>query len=251
MKQSTLSVNWIREAAYEDLLNYADERFGVRFDPVTIGGSTLDILQFADLEEYIDRLAETTREEERLELPFWAKIWPTSILLSHSLLKMTPDPSREMLEIGAGIGLCGLFAANHGFRVTISDNEPEALLFAQINILRNNLRDRADIALVDFTKDRMERRFPLLIGSEVLYREADYRPLIKFLQHHIEPSSDAAIMLAKDYKLGAKKFFKLAEPEFSWQQKTLGYRERSGGDEPGEERHLCTIYTLTPKKCSA
>jgi hypothetical protein len=58
-------------------------------------------------------------------------------------------------------------------------------------------------------------------------------------------------MLAKDYKLGAKKFFKLAEPEFSWQQKTLGYRERSGREEQSEERHLCTIYTLKPKKCSA
>jgi predicted nicotinamide N-methyase len=251
MNHATLSEDWIRAAAFEELLNLADERFGVRFEPVSIGGYTLDILQFADLEEYIDRLAEATREEQRLELPFWAKIWPTSILLSHSLLKMTPDPSRDMLEIGAGIGLCGLFAAKHGFRVTITDNEPDALLFAQINILKNSLQDRAAIDKVDFTTDRMERRFPLLIGSEVLYRENDYRPLIKFLQHHIEPSAEAAIMLAKDYKLGARKFFKLAEPEFSWQQKTLGYRERSDSNDGSEERHLCSIFTLRPKKCSA
>ncbi len=251
MKQTPLSVDWIREAAFEELLHLADQRFGVRFEPVKIGAYALDILQFADLEEYIDRLAESTREEQRLELPFWAKIWPTSILLSYSLQKLTPDPKLQALEIGAGVGVCGLFAAKHGFQVTISDNEPEALLFARINILQNSLQDRASIALVDFTKDRLERRFSLILGSEVLYRETDYRPLIKFLQRHLEPGPEATAMLAKDYKLAAKKFFKLAGPEFSWQEKTLGYREQSSRGDNSEDRHLCTIYTLIPRKCSA
>ncbi|MGM0423776.1 MAG: class I SAM-dependent methyltransferase, partial [Thermodesulfobacteriota bacterium] len=191
---------------------------------------------------------ETLHYGEKLELPFWAKIWPTSILLSYYLQRLPWNMQGQMLELGAGVGVCGLFAAKHGLQVIISDLHEDALLFSRINILQNNLQDRAEIAKVDFTKDRLQKRFRYILASEILYQESCYRPLLKFLLHHLEPVSQAETILAKSYKLKADKFFKLAREDFQLQEKNLGYRQQAEEKQSSQEKYLSQIYRLRPKK---
>ncbi len=235
----------------EELLKLAGSKFKVRFEPIKIGGYELEVLQLENLEEYVDQLAETTKEDKKIELPFWAKIWPTSILLGHFIskhLSKIKSSDANLLEIGAGIGVCGLIAAKQGYQVTISDINEDALLFNQINILKNNLQNSAQIAKVDFTQQNLDNRFSVIIGSEVLYINETYRPLIKFLLSHIRHNENSEILLAKDYKISAKKFFKLAQDEFYIQENTLGFKERVQDNNSLPERHLCHIYKLKPKK---
>jgi predicted nicotinamide N-methyase len=235
------------QAGLAELLEQAEAKYRTRFEPVTIGDHTLEVLQLADMEDYIDRLA-ATAGQEGIELPFWAKIWPTSVLLSHFILKLPADPALCVLEIGAGIGLCGLIAAKHGFSVRISDNHPDALLFARINILKNGLDDLADVACIDFAKDESDRRYPLILGSEVVYRQEDYSPLVRFLKHHLDTGPSAMALLAHSYGRQSEGFFQLAGESFHIQDKTIGYKERSDSDEGGAaDRHLCTISKLTPR----
>jgi predicted nicotinamide N-methyase len=233
------------DASLDELLSVAGARFDLRFEPLKIGSYELQILQIADLEDYIDRLAESTGEGEALQLPFWAKIWPTSILLSYFLQRYPAGSGEEALELGAGVGICGLFAARHGFRVTLSDNNEDALLFTRINILKNNLQDRASVAKLDFTRDTLSLPFRLILASEILYRETSYEPLIEFLTRHLQPGGEA--VLAKDYQLKARRFFQLAPERFRLQEHRLGYRERTD-DESGSEKHLSDIYILRPSE---
>jgi 2-polyprenyl-3-methyl-5-hydroxy-6-metoxy-1,4-benzoquinol methylase len=142
----------------EGLLATARERYDVIFEKVTVGKYELEILQLSDMMVHIDDLAEQANGETRLELPFWARIWPSSILLSYYIQRMDPAAGVSMLEIGGGIGVCGLFAARHGFKVTISDINEDALLFARINVLKNGLQDRAQVCRVDFTKPPCPKR---------------------------------------------------------------------------------------------
>jgi len=233
------------DAPLDELLDAARERHGVAFEPVSIGGHELEILQLTDMDRYVEELASHLAPGDSLELPFWAKIWRTSLLLSYYVQRM-PAQGRSMLEIGAGVGLCGLFAARHGFEVTITDIHPDALLFTQINILKNGLQERARVARADFTQDRLGRRFDFILGSEVLYLEDTYRPLVKFLLAHIENSPQAEIVLAKEYTRKATKFFNLAEREFEIQSQNIGYKTSpQAGD---QEKHLCSIYRLRPRK---
>ena len=236
------------ESPLEELLEIANSKFETYFEPVKVGEHTLEILQIAEMDRYIDKLVNQARPDQKIELPFWAKIWPASILLSYFINSMQVETSQKnLLEIGAGIGLCGLFAALKGFDVIISDYSDDALLFAQINILKNKLQNKATVAKVDFTKDRLNQKFDYILGSEVLYQEKSYRPLIKFFLAHLKSTPHAEVILAKDYRRAAKKFFSLAPKEFKIAEKTIGYRQESEEGAQGE-RFLCTIYRLHPRK---
>lgn len=231
----------------ERLLNDVSQEFKVHFEPIKIGDIKVNLLQISDLDRYIEQVVEQS-EGGKIELPFWARIWPTSILLGYYLLKLPPrvESKPKILEIGAGVGLCGLVAAKLGFEVTISDINPQALSFAQINILENELEDLASTRRVDFCKDHLDDKYDIIIGSEILYFEDSYRPLVKFFKRHLKSAPNVQVVLAKGYKLKAKKFFKLAEKEFDIQEKLIGYKEKSPTTGE-EERHLCQIYRLAPK----
>ncbi len=231
----------ILNAPLDVLLDLARERFSVGFEPVAVGDVRLEALQITDMDRYVESIVEQAKDQP-LTLPFWAKIWPSNLLLSHFLGSLPPQG--RMLEIGAGIGVVGLFAASRGFDVTITDVEENALLFARINILHNDLEHKARVRYVDFTATRLEERFDLIVGCEILYKEEVYRPLVKFLLRHLAHTPEAEIVLAMDHVRKAKKFFQLAEHEFLMQEKTIGYKST----EPNGERRLCTIHRLKPKK---
>ena len=233
-------------APLDELLDLARSRYDVCFEPVTIGDKTLDILQIADLSALLDRLMATAGTEP-VHLPYWAKIWPTSILLSHFLHNLDPEGGRSLLEIGAGVGICGLFAAARGFETVITDIHPDALLFTRINILQNGLEDRANVARADFATDRLGRRFDIILGSEVLYLEDLHRGLLKFLMAHLKADPSAEVVLAKDYNRRAERFFSLANREFQIAERVVGYKEQAAdGGEP--ERKLSHIHRMRLRK---
>ncbi len=231
----------ILNAPLDKLLEMANERFSVGFEPVAVGDIHLEVMQILDMGRYVEDLVNQAKDQP-LSLPFWAKVWPSGLLLSHFIHSL---PTRgSLLEIGAGVGLVGMVAAKLGFDVTISDIDENALLFARINVLHNNLQDHARICFVDYTKTKLDRRFDYIVGCEVLYRDEVFRPLVKFLLSHLEHAPNAEIVLALDYIRKAKKFFQLTEREFMMQERAIGYKSK---DDDGERR-LCTIHRLKPKK---
>ncbi|MFO7876223.1 MAG: methyltransferase [Desulfovermiculus sp.] len=245
MPKNNHQLQFSPQAGLDELLEQVKVRYPVHFEPVNIGDIKLQILQIQDMEAYIENLAASARNDEGLDLPFWAKIWPTSILLSHILASSYALTDLEVLEIGAGVGVCGLVAASQGAYVVMTDYHPDALLFARINVLQNSLQDRVQLAAVDFTADRLDRRFDRIIGSEVLYRDETYTPLVDFLQNHLAPGGE--VLLAKSHIFQASGFFELIESRFAVQERTLGYKEQN--PESGRpERHLCNILRMKQKK---
>lgn len=232
-------------APLDELLDAAKSRYDVRFEPVSIAGDTLEVLQIADLEALIDRQVQAAGNGP-VALPYWAKIWPAAMLLGHFLPHLGPGDGRSLLDLGAGIGVCGLFAARRGFKVLVTDIHPDALLFSKINILHNGLGDMADVARADFAADRLERRFDVVLGAEILYMEDAYRGLIKFLLAHVGLSGNAEVVLAKDFTRKASRFLGMADKEFSIAERVVGYKETGASGEP--ERRLCQIYRLRPRK---
>ncbi|WP_461834355.1 class I SAM-dependent methyltransferase [Desulfothermus sp.] len=232
----------IYDMSYEELVNKIKEKFDIDFEEIAIMDTRLLVVKILNLEDYIDKLADQVKDGQRLELPFWAKIWPTSILLGYVLHRIPRQKDDSLLEIGAGMGICGLIAAKLGFDVTISDIDEDSLMISQINIIKNNLSENARVKKIDFTRDRLNKKFKYIIGSEVLYRQEHYRPLVKFFLNHMD--KDSTVILAKDYHLKAKKFFKLAKDHFTIDEKYIGFKEV--GNDKGE-RHLCSIIRLRLK----
>ena len=239
-------LDFLQTEEMEQLLERARDKYDVAFEPVRIGGLTLDILQIADMEAYIDYLAETTRE--RLELPFWAKIWPASVILGYYLGTLPPEKPLDMLELGAGVGLCGLAAASRGHKVLITDNHPDALLFSRINILRNNLQEHASVQAADFTSDRLSRRFNCILGAEVLYQEDTYPQLVRFLTEHLGTSPDDEIILSASNARKSPSFFQRAQETFQLSHKTLECRDKAAADSTDQESHRISIYRMKARQ---
>ncbi|MCL1939872.1 MAG: protein N-lysine methyltransferase family protein [Desulfovibrionaceae bacterium] len=246
------------DASLDDLLALAGSRYALEFTPVSAGGVTLHILQIADMRERLDRaIAQNALQDALNTLPLWAKIWPAALILGHVLRHM-PIDGRSFLEIGAGCGVTGLVAAALGFeRVCISDVNEDALLFARINILKNGLQERAQVRRVDVSSDTLDERFSVIAGSEILYLEHLYRPLVKFFKRHLAAQDNPEVLLATDHRRKAKPFFKRAGKEFRIEHRQIGARETptSGmaADAPTDtvdaahtERHLLTVHRLTP-----
>lgn len=246
-----MTENEINEASLDELLDAARAKFEVHFEPVSVDGQKFEILQISDMERYVDMLADRAGDGP-LELPFWAKLWPASILLAYYAKRVEPKPGDRCLEIGAGVGLAGLVAAANGFETLISDIETDALIFSRINILKNSLEGNARVARVDFgagkDRDPLKDRYQLLLGAEVLYIEDTYRQLTKFIQRHLAATPGAECILSMNYTRKAHGFFQRADTEFSIQQQVMGFKAQADEQDQDAERHLCALYRLTPRK---
>ncbi|MGE4506722.1 MAG: methyltransferase, partial [Desulfovibrionaceae bacterium] len=121
------------ERPLPELLAAAERAFGkVSFEPVRLGETTLEILQIADMPAYLDKLVDRARPGEPVDLPLWAKVWPSASIVSMFAMRMDFPAGARVLEIGAGTGLTGLALAGRGLSVTLTDIDPGALLFCRI-----------------------------------------------------------------------------------------------------------------------
>lgn len=227
----------------EALLNIARKRFGeVFFDQVKLADGSLDILQVVDMPAYIDKLLARAGAGKSVDLPLWAKVWPTNVVLSMFLEKYPFPEGSEFLEIGAGVGLAGIILARRGYRVTITDIEPNALLFCRINALRNGLADRVDLAQVDFTKDRLGKSYDFVFGCEILFRDSFFVPLRDFLAAHLREMPEAEIILGSDGARQGLEFFKSVADRYAMMRKDVPFKDM----ETGDEKTAC-LYRLRRK----
>ena len=142
------------------------------------------------------------------DFPLWTKIWEASIVLSDHVAAMPVDPEKRFLEIGCGMGVVGVVAAAFGHRVTMTEYNPDALNFARANAHTNLSSERGglQIAELDWSKPRLEGLFDTIIGSEVIYKETDYQPILKLFKTYLKPSGE--IILAEGVRKTSVEFFR-------------------------------------------
>jgi len=214
------------------LIDIAIKKFGdVEFEKVVVGDVSLEVLQIKNMQQYIDKLMDKTRSGKKISLPLWAKVWPSSLILGYTLTKFPLTKGSKILEVGAGSAVNGLVLAKRGFDVTITDIDPDALLFSKINALKNNLADSIAISRTDFTSDSLDCCFKYIVGCEVLYDEIGFASLADFLADHLAEEDSAEIILAIDQKRQARKFFELANEQFAMMKSSAKYTDKETGDE--------------------
>ncbi|WP_084604761.1 class I SAM-dependent methyltransferase [Desulfonatronum thioautotrophicum] len=235
----------LEEASLEQLLDLVSAKHPVHFETVRIGGDSLECLQLTDMEAFIDQQINLATVQTGIDaLPLWAKIWPASLPLAMYLRSATPEPGERILEIGAGLGLTGLFAAKRGFSVVLSDLVPEALLFARINALRNDLGPLAQVRYLDFTRSDHTEQYDRIIGSEILYREVSFEPLLQFFRTALTPQPKAEILLSASAGRRSIKFFAAAKDFFQISRSAVS-TPFTGGEPDGADQ-TTYLYRLRP-----
>lgn len=149
-----------------------ERRFRTCVTTVRVLGEELSLLHPANADELISE--EDYVRDERL--PYWADVWPSSVVLAEHVLR-AEGGGRRFLELGCGIGLVAAAAARAGFAVTASDYYEDALEFARVNVAANSGRD-IETRLVDWRSLPADLgTFNVVVASDVLY-EPRYGPLI-------------------------------------------------------------------------
>lgn len=109
-------------------------------------------------------------------LPYWAELWPSSVLLAEVLLAEAGLTALEALELGCGLGLAGIVALSRGVRVTFSDYDATALHFAARNARLNGF-EQFDLLRFDWRNPPF-LHYPLIFGADLLYEERNIAPIL-------------------------------------------------------------------------
>jgi predicted nicotinamide N-methyase len=182
------------------------ERIHRRFETVTeeigLGAVSIRFTRAADPNRVLDDIvAEEDRREKqtgvRLDdpqhLPYWAELWDSARGVAAALAKMDWSATRRVLDLGCGMGLCGATAAAMGARVMLADLEPPAMLFARLNCLPFGRRVRA--RQLNWQIDRLDERFDLIFGADILYEKNQWEFLNEFWKAHL--AKDGTVLLGE------------------------------------------------------
>lgn len=169
-----------------------------------------------------DQLLEKLSKENSdgtLYLPYWTYLWNSSIGLAHHIAKLGNSLSgKNVLEIGCGYGLAGIVASLTGAKVVFTDFENDALLFARYNILQNGVNS-ANIVQMDWNAACFRSKFDVILASDVIYEEQNWKPIIGLLQGLLEPNG-VAIFSEPDRKNADGFFISIRENGFTFEKTT-------------------------------
>jgi predicted nicotinamide N-methyase len=187
------------------LLHRIHRQYQTVSEPFEVGGVRLDFTRIADPDRVLDQVAQQADLRERisgrrsadeaLHLPYWAELWDSAAGVA-GFLERHWGPARgelSVMDLGCGMGLAGTAAAALGHRVLFADLEAPALLFARLNSLP--FAPRVRVRRLNWQRDRLNERFDLILGSDILYERAQWPHLEAFWRRHL--AEEGTILLGE------------------------------------------------------
>jgi predicted nicotinamide N-methyase len=192
--------NSLRDGSYERLLARIQRKYRTTTEDLDIGGLKIRFTRVAEPDRVLDEIvAEEDRRERvsgvRLQdpqhLPYWAELWESAMGIAATVAGMQLTESTRVLDIGCGMGLAGAAAAARGAQVMLADLETPALLFAKLNSLR--LSNRVRVRQLNWQIDRLDERFNLILGADILYERKQWEFLNEFWKSHLAESGSVLL----------------------------------------------------------
>lgn len=144
---------------------------------VEVEGHTWLLDRAGDLEALWDAMdADDLNQDERL--PYWVEVWPASVLLGRWLMRNRENiTGKRCLDLGCGLGLTGMIAANLGAEVVAFDYEWPAVRFALHNGQVNKVVQPL-WTVMDWRQPALkDHSFDYIWGGDVLYEKRFFEPL--------------------------------------------------------------------------
>jgi len=170
------------------------EKYELEVMPMAIGGKRLHLHRIANWDIFV-RNIEQQGEAYVKKFPFWVKIWEASVVLTDHLVRLLSEKKLEILEIGAGMGVTGLFLGAFGHKVTITDYKDEALELLRMNVAHNGLKN-VSVERLDWRDSELTGKYDVICGSELIYTEASLEPMIRLFRKYLRP--EGTVFLAHD-----------------------------------------------------
>lgn len=214
------------------LLARIERRYRIVEETWTVGPTPVRLVRVLDPDTVLDEACRI--EEKRAKngglgkppgIPYWAVVWDAASAIASfvgdgSLESRIGRPLAGInaMELGCGTGHAGAALLAFGARVMFVDIEKPALLFARLNSY--DFGDHARVRQMDWCVDRLDEKFDLILGSDVLYEVDHWRPLERFWRHHL--ADGGVVVLGEPGRPKASDFPRFVE-ENGW---TLERHER-------------------------
>lgn len=155
--------------------------FDAHLTDVEVGGDAIALWQVDDLERHVDRQA-LLAGEDPAEPPYWAHLWSGALVLARAV----PARGGRVVEVGCGLGLPGVVAAQRGGRVTFVDRDPAPLGFVRASLTSNGV-DADGLVVGDFTRPPFGGVFDCVLGAEILYDRSAFGTIAAGLASLLAP----------------------------------------------------------------
>src|SRR3954449_6318577 len=146
-------------------------------------------------------------------VPYWARPWPSGVGLAGHLYDHPLEPGTTVLELGCGLALPSVIAAQQGARVLATDGATDAVVFAAHTLALNEVE--GDVAHVDWSThgDALVERgpFDLVLAADVLYTKANAEAAVALFPRLVKPGG--RLLIADPNRAGAQHFLSHFEPE--------------------------------------
>lgn len=176
----------------------------LKHENIAIAGvADLRIRSLLDKQQFADPLgAAEAQGISSAAWPLFGLLWPSGLHLAVAMGRRALRVDESILEIGCGLGLASLVSHRRGALVTASDSHPLAAGFMLENLRLNALPPlrycHGNWAAASLNTaqaaPRVQGRFDLIMGSDVLYERDEAGSLAAFIALHALPVSEVMIV---------------------------------------------------------
>ncbi len=164
-------------------------RFDVVTQEVRSAPYCWNLLAVRDTNRLLNEISPAQFEADG-RLPYWADLWASAPVLAGHLRRRPGIAGRDLLELGCGLGLAGIAAAQAGASVTMTDYEDDALEFARYNAALNLTPEefaRVTFRKLDWRRPDLPQTFDVIAGADIAYDRTSFEPLLSLVRMMLRP----------------------------------------------------------------
>jgi predicted nicotinamide N-methyase len=192
-----------------------------------IKDKNIDLIQISNIDEIFDELIKKHPENESAvddSIPYWTDLWPAALGMSEFILENESlFQQKRVIEIGCGLGLPSIVAANVAKEVTMSDYLNDAIVFAKRNAALNKLNN-INFELLDWRSIEVgHQKYDVILASDIAYEKRFFDQLpfaLKSMMHYNSMAvlSEPGRAFAKDFVDGLIEHFAVTpfKKEVTW-----------------------------------
>jgi predicted nicotinamide N-methyase len=174
----------------DTLIHKLQQSYNLTNIKLDLGGQHIVITSVANSYDLLDNISDEEFLKDE-QMPYWAEVWPSSIVLSRFILESLNVEGASCIELGAGVGVVSVAAALGGAHVLCTDISDEALDFIRLNALGNKVD--LDIARLDWRHITLPGKFDYVFAADVLYERRNHLPILHALDQLLKPGGKAII----------------------------------------------------------
>jgi predicted nicotinamide N-methyase len=172
--------------------------YPLQLEQITIQGKTFELYV------PISSAVQTRYSAGGIDFPYWSKVWPSAIAICDFLMRHREIVSgKDVIEIGAGLGLPSLVAAMYARSVHCTDYLPEPVEMVQASAAHLGLANLT-ASVQDWTAFTNGEKAQVVLASDVNYAPGSFGILHALFTSFI--AAGTTIVLSTPHRIAGKTF---------------------------------------------